>query len=185
MCVHHARFFSRLAAMAAAEARVLCVCLGNICRSPLAHVLVRDAAARAGLAVEVDSCGTAGYHVGDRADPRSEETATRHGLDLSRHSGRQLDPRVDFDRFDLVLCMDDSNLSDVLKARRAAGKEGSRAEVRKMLEFASDEARRGGSVPDPYYGGDDGFEKVYRMLEDSAPRALAHLAERLGLKRRS
>lgn len=146
------------------------VCLGNICRSPVARVALEAAAAArggggGGPVVEVDSCGTIGAHAGEKADARMRRTAKAHGLDLERHRARQL-RRGDFDEFDLVLCMDRSNLEDVRRVRP----DGSRAEVRLLLEYAPGRAET--EVPDPYYGGDQGFEDVFRMVTDAAEGVL-------------
>jgi protein-tyrosine phosphatase len=148
--------------------RVLFVCLGNICRSPTAEAVFRTIAARDApeLTVEVDSAGTAGYHVGEPPDPRTQEAASRRGYDLSGLRARVVEPR-DFERFDLILAMDRKNLS-VLQRRAPVDV---RSRVRLFLEFAPEMGTA--EVPDPYYGGPNGFEEVLDLVE-SASRGLLH-----------
>jgi protein-tyrosine phosphatase len=122
---------------------------------------------------DIDSCGTGGWHVGLGADPRTIAVAARHGLKMS-HTARQLDPRADFARFDLIVAMDRSNRDTLLDA----GTPG--AAVRLMRSF--DPAMSGAAgdeldVPDPYYGPGDGFENVYRMLVTASEGLLAELAK--------
>ena len=140
--------------------RVLMVCLGNICRSPLAHGILADAVARRGLDWAVDSAGTGNYHAGDAPDPRSIAEARRHGIDISRQTARQF-VAEDFDRFDLILVMDASNYQNV---RRLARTDADRDKVELIMNFA--DPGRNGQVPDPYWD-DDGFAGVYRMLESA------------------
>ena len=153
--------------------RVLFVCLGNICRSPMTKWVFEDAVRRHGLAdrVEVDSCGTGAWHIGDCADPRAAATARAKGLDTS-HTARQLCAE-DFDRFDLIVVMDRSNRRNVLAAGAPADK------VRLMRSF--DPSLQGGEadVPDPYYGGDDGFEEIYGMLVRAAEGLVAEIQSTL------
>jgi len=135
--------------------RLALVCLGNICRSPTAHVVLESRLADAGLAdrVEVASSGTGGWHVGNPMDPRAAATLTAAGYDASRHRARQYDATWP-ESYDLVLVMDEANLADV----------GGRAErVGMFRDF--DPVHPGGPVPDPYYGGDDGFEEVLAIIE--------------------
>jgi len=141
---------------------LLFVCLGNICRSPLAKFITRDLIEQRGLTgqVVVDSCGTGGWHEGHGADPRTVAVAAFHGLDTS-HTARQLRAPGDFERFDLLLAMDLENQRNLVRSGAPA------ARVRLMRSF--DPALAGAredalSVPDPYYGGPDGFEAMYRML---------------------
>lgn len=145
--------------------RVLFVCLGNICRSPTAEGVFRTHLERAGLAerVEVDSCGVASWHVGKAPDGRAREAAARRGVDLSALRARQL-AAEDFERFDYVLAMDHDNLA-ALEAQRPASSE---AVVGLFLAYAGWPER---AVPDPYYGGDDGFEEVLDLV-DAASRGL-------------
>ncbi len=141
---------------------VLFVCLGNICRSPLAEGVFLHLAREAGVAeaLEVDSAGTGSWHVGDPPDPRARETAARRGIRLESR-GRQVTPD-DARRFDLVLAMDRSNLRDL--EALFAGVPEPRAELRLFRDF-DPEASGAADVPDPYYGGDDGFEQVHEMVE--------------------
>jgi protein-tyrosine phosphatase len=153
--------------------RVLFVCLGNICRSPTAEVVVRVLAAREApdLALEVDSAGTAGYHVGEAPDPRTRQAAARRGYDLTALRARIVEPG-DFERFDLILAMDRDNLRVLRRRAPAAVHE----RLRLFLEFAP----QGGveDVPDPYYGGPNGFEEVLDLVESAARGLLAHLRQR-------
>ncbi|MHB1513380.1 MAG: low molecular weight protein-tyrosine-phosphatase [Acidiferrobacter sp.] len=153
--------------------KVLFVCLGNICRSPMAEGLFRDLIEKRDLAdrVHIDSAGTHGYHIGAPPDERARQTMARHGVDIGAFEGRKVDV-VDLDQFDYVLAMDRSNLRDL---ERLGG--GSRPHVRLFLEFARASAER--EVPDPYYGGPDGFEHVYALLEDAAAGLLADIEQRL------
>ena len=143
---------------AASRTGVLFVCLGNICRSPLARAVFTDLVIRRDAAhlFDIDSCGTGAWHVGHGADPRTIAVAQRHGLTLS-HTARQLNRARDFARFGLIIAMDRQNLATLLD-------EGaSPAQVRLMRSF--DAAAKGDvDVPDPYYGEGDGFETVYQML---------------------
>lgn len=135
--------------------RIALVCLGNICRSPTAHVVLEDRLAAAGLddRVEVASSGTGGWHVGNRMDERAAATLTSAGYDPSRHRARQYDGTWP-GAYDLVLVMDEQNLSDV----------GGRTE-RLGLFRDLDPVDPGAEVPDPYYGGPDGFGEVLAMVE--------------------
>ena len=142
---------------------ILFVCLGNICRSPLAWGVFRHQARERGVLdrFDVESCGTGGWHAGNGADPRSVAVALRRGIPLD-HVARQLNPASDFDRFSLVIPMDRANRTDLLRL-------GAKPErVRLMRSFDPTAQPINGEapdVPDPYYGGEDGFEKVYEMLE--------------------
>ena len=153
--------------------RIALVCLGNICRSPMADVVLSARVEEAGLAgeVEVASCGTGGWHVGDPMDSRAAETLTGAGYDASRHRARQFDPTW-LDEHDLVLAMDRSNLADVSPT---AGTE----RVRLFRDF--DPVDPGGEVPDPYYGGPAGFEEVLTMVERTAAAIVALLQHELGV----
>lgn len=153
---------------------VVFVCLGNICRSPLAEGAFRRLVESAGLddRVEIDSAGTSGYHEGELPDPRAREVARRRGIPLISRA-RQL-KREDLDRFDYVIVMDAENQRDV--KRLANGSE--RSEIRRLLEFADAYDVR--DVPDPYYGGDEGFELVCDMVEHACERLLHHIREESG-----
>ena len=153
--------------------KILFVCLGNICRSPTAEAVFRALAARDApeLTIEVDSAGTAGYHVGEPADARTRQAAARRGYDMSPLRARVVEPR-DFEHFDLILAMDRENLS-VLHRRAPAH---TRERVRLFLEFAPDAGVT--DVPDPYYGGPNGFEEVLDLVEAAAGGLLQHLRQR-------
>ncbi len=132
------------------------VCLGNICRSPIAEAVMAERVARAGLDVVVSSAGTGGWHVGDNADPRALAALRRGGYSL-RHSARQFRPDW-FDRHELIVAMDRSNQRDLAAMRPGA-------EVRLLRDWDS---QGRGDVPDPYYGGDDAFAAVLEMAERSS-----------------
>lgn len=140
--------------------RVLFVCLGNICRSPTAHGLFAQLVRERGLQdrVRVDSCGTSGYHVGEGADGNMARAAREAGYDLSDQVSRQLH-RSDYTSFDLLVAMDRSN-ERTIKSRAPGGSE---AEVVRFMEFVPDAP--GPDVPDPYYGGMDGFHNVVSLIE--------------------
>ncbi len=141
--------------------KILFVCLGNICRSPAAEGVFTTLANQAGLDVEADSAGTAGWHRGEPADARMRAHAQKRGYRLDSRA-RQFDPSVDFEKFDLILAMDNQNYRD-LKAMDRANKYG--AKIKKMTDYCR--IHNVDAVPDPYYGGTDGFEHVLDILEDA------------------
>jgi protein-tyrosine phosphatase len=148
---------------------ILFVCLGNICRSPTAegvlrHLLMGEAPE---LNVEIDSAGTADYHVGDPPDPRTQRAALRRGIDLSGLRARRVVPS-DFSRFDLILPMDRQNLRDLNLLRPAA----STARLRLFMEYASDSCLE---VPDPYYGDESAFERTLDLTTLAARGLIAEL----------
>jgi len=153
--------------------RVLFVCLGNICRSPTAEGVLRTLAEREApeLALEVDSAGTAAYHVGQPPDPRTRAAAARRGYDLSALRARSIET-ADFERFDLILAMDRENLMALRRRAPAHAHE----RLRLFLEFAPDADPD--EVPDPYYGGPNGFEEVLDLVETATRGLLAHLRQR-------
>jgi protein-tyrosine phosphatase len=153
--------------------KILFVCLGNICRSPTAEAVFRVVAAREApeLMIEVDSAGTAGYHVGEPPDLRTRQAASRRGYDMSPLRARIVEPR-DFEDFDLILAMDSENLK-VLNHRAPVH---TRDRVHLFLEFAPDAATT--EVPDPYYGGPNGFEEVLDLVEAATQGLLQHLRQR-------
>ena len=138
---------------------VLMVCLGNICRSPLAHGIFQNLVADQNI--KVDSAGTANYHTGAAPDPRSIEIATKHGIDISRQKARQFVVE-DFDQFDYIYVMDYSNQQNVL---RLARNDQDRAKVHLLLGDAE--------VEDPYYGGKEGFSVVFNKIQ----KACQHILE--------
>lgn len=148
------------------KVNVLMVCMGNICRSPLAHGIFERLVEEAGLAerISVDSAGTHAYHIGEPPDPRSQETASKRGIDLSTQRGRKV-AADDFERFDYILAMDNGNFTMLVDACPSEH----RGKVRLFMEFAPEHGAR--EVPDPYYGGASGFENVYDMV-DAAARGL-------------
>jgi protein-tyrosine phosphatase len=153
---------------------ILFVCMGNICRSPMAEGVFRQHVTQAGLEgrIVIDSAGTHDYHVGEPPDPRAQRAAGRRGYDLSMLRGRQVS-RADFGEFDYLLAMDRMNLR-VLERLCPSG-HGHKLKL--FLEFSNDAAPR--EVPDPYYGGDQGFEHVLDLVEEAAQGLLAHLRGRL------
>ena len=150
---------------------VLFVCLGNICRSPTVEAVARELARREAPALDLhfDSAGTAGYHIGDPPDARSQRAALARGYDLSTLRARQLQ-REDFSRFDLLLAMDEENL---VQMRRLAPR-GSADRARLFLSFAPDATHR--FVPDPYYGDATGFDTVLDLAEHGVRGLLRSLA---------
>jgi protein-tyrosine phosphatase len=136
------------------------VCLGNICRSPMAKaILIKKLDEKNITWVEVDSAGTSDYHIGGMADQRTLESGKKHGIDLSSHRGRQFS-RKDFDTFDLIYAMDSENYSDIVY-------QASNEEETKKVKLILNEINPGAnlSVPDPWFGGEKDFEKVFHMLD--------------------
>lgn len=151
--------------------RILFVCLGNICRSPTAEGVLRAIAAREFPAIEldIDSAGTAEYHVGEPPDRRTVAAARRRGYDLASLRARQVQ-RDDFRRFNYVLAMDRANLAELERLRP----EGAMAELALFLDYAPESNER--EVPDPYYGGVEDFERVLDLCETAARGLLTRLA---------
>ena len=156
--------------------KILFVCLGNICRSPTAEGVFRKLLEEqvADLDVVVDSAGTQDYHVGEPPDARSQAAAAARGIDISGQRARQV-LAADFAEFDLVLAMDESNLANL----RAMSGSAYHERVRLFLEFSPDDTRT--SVPDPYYGGANGFEQVLDIVEDAAEGLLTHIRRLRGI----
>jgi len=150
--------------------RVLFVCLGNICRSPLAEAAFRAEAARLGLDAQADSAGTGGWHRGERPDRRAIAAARRNGVDISHLRARQVQPE-DFDRFDQIIALDGENLMDLRALRPAGG----RARLSLLLDHVP--GRAGEAVADPYYGDDGDFDITWRDVTAGA-RALAEKLQR-------
>lgn len=147
---------------------ILFVCLGNICRSPLAEAAFRKMASEAGLDAEVDSAGTADYHVGKAPDPRSIAVAAKHGIDIGRYRGRQLQTR-DFTRFTHILALDSENLADI----EAKAPAEISARLGLLLDILPD--RTGQSVADPYYGDADDFDTTWDDVHAAAEALVAEL----------
>jgi protein-tyrosine phosphatase len=145
--------------------KVLFVCLGNICRSPLAEAAFRAEAARIGLDAEADSAGTGNWHRGEPPDRRAIAAARRNGVDISGLRARQVRPG-DFEHFDHIVALDDDNLADL----RTIGPAGGRASLSLLLDHVP--GREGQTVADPYYGGDSHFDITWRDVTEAA-RALA------------
>lgn len=155
------------------QIRVLFVCMGNICRSPMAEAVFRHQVAAAGLGDRfvIDSAGTGGWHVGERPHRGTLAVLATHGIDAAGQQARQL-RRGDFDEFDYILAMDAENLDDMAGFFHSAHRR-----ARLLLEFAPDAPTR--EVPDPYYSG--GFEHVYGLVEAGCRGLLAHIREREGI----
>lgn len=147
---------------------VLFVCLGNICRSPMAEGAFRAAMAQRGLVLLTDSAGTGGWHVGDAPDPRAIAEAAHHGVDISGLRARQI-AATDFDRFTHIIAMDADNLATLHRIRPT----GSRAALSLMLDYAGN---MGQPVADPYYGGPEGFARVWAQVQAGTEGLLDHIA---------
>ena len=151
---------------------ILFVCLGNICRSPLAEAAFRKAAQEAGLDAEADSAGTAGYHIGEPPDPRSVAEAASHGIDISGYKGRQLQTR-DFTRFTHILAADEQNLADI----RAKAPPECNARIGLIMDVVP--GREGAAIADPYYGGEENFEETWEDVSMAAQALIAKLGGEL------
>lgn len=156
---------------------ILVVCMGNICRSPTAHGVLRHRLAEAGLLdrIVVESAGTHDYHVGREPDRRARAAARDRGYEFDDLRARQVEA-ADFDRFDYVLAMDRDNLA--VLDRLGAGGNG-RARIELFLDYAPE--RAGHEVPDPYYGAQNGFEEVLDLVEAGVDGLLAQLRSRHGI----
>ena len=144
--------------------KILMVCLGNICRSPLAEGILSSKGKH--LNIEVDSAGTAGYHVGKQPDIRSIEIANKYAIDLNQQRARQFS-RADFDEFDIIYAMDTNNYAHLISLTSS---EKERNKIRMILNEINPNAYQ--SVPDPYYGGDNGFQDVYNMLDKACDKII-------------
>ena len=155
------------------QVRVLFVCLGNICRSPSAEGVFRKLVESSGLGeqVHIDSCGTGDWHIGKAPDARATQAAKKRGIDISQLRARQF-VADDLEQFDYVLVMDRQNLADVTDVWRRRG--GTRPEL--FLGFGPTEHQE---VPDPYYGGPDGFEFVLDLIHEAGEGLLADIRRRL------
>ncbi len=152
--------------------KVLFVCMGNICRSPTAEGVFRKMVEEHGLqeAIHIDSAGTHAYHVGSAPDKRAQRAASNRDIDLSMLRGRQFHP-VDFEQCDYILVMDRSNLKHVLGHMESE----MRGQLGLFLDYA--DASHTDEVPDPYYGGDRGFEYVLDLIENASKGLLSHIRE--------
>jgi protein-tyrosine phosphatase len=148
---------------------VLFVCLGNICRSPLAEAAFRREAARLGLEVEVDSAGTGSWHVGEPPDRRAQAVAGRHGIDIGAYRARQVE-KSDFRRFTHIVALDTHNLASL---RKMAPGDGT-ASLSLMLDEV--DGRHGEAVADPYYGDEAGFEVTWADVTEAAGRLAKRIA---------
>lgn len=157
---------------------VLFVCMGNICRSPTAQAVFESFVQRSGLAqaIQVDSAGTHAYHLGSQPDQRSQQAALGRGLDLTQQRARKIQV-ADFTEFDYVLAMDLQNL----RALQSYAQAKQAQNLKLFMEFASRWRER--EVPDPYYGGSQGFERVLDMIEDASEGLLAHIIRQHSLER--
>ncbi|MFB4204899.1 Low molecular weight protein-tyrosine-phosphatase YfkJ [wastewater metagenome] len=156
--------------------RVLMVCMGNICRSPTAEGVFRAHVEAAGLGdiIDVDSAGTHGFHIGRAPDRRAQEAATARGIDISGLRARQVDS-YDFEAFDYILAMDEANYGILV----ADAPPSAREHIHRFLSFAAD--RPESEVPDPYYGGGDGFEHVFDLVDEASAGLLTAIRRDHGL----
>ena len=149
--------------------RILFVCLGNICRSPAAEGVLRARARERGMKIAIESAGTGAWHEGDPPDARMIKEAGKRGYDISHQRARKVG-LADFYEFDYLLAMDLSNHTDLLNLAPP----NRTCDIRLFLDFASGEIRE---TPDPYYGGDEGFERVLDLIEDGVEAFLNYLED--------
>lgn len=154
--------------------RILFVCLGNICRSPAAEGIFRAKAEARGLKLEFDSAGTGGWHAGEAPDARMQKTVLSRGIDIGNLRARKFSVD-DFDHFDLIYTMDTDNLKNVLKLAR---NNADRGKVKMLLNESFPESNK--SVPDPYFGGQRGFDEVCDLIEHAADNVLKRVVNEQG-----
>ena len=147
--------------------KILMVCLGNICRSPLAEGILSLKGKH--LNLEVDSAGTAAYHIGKQPDIRSIEIANKYTIDLNQQRARQFS-RADFDKFDIIYAMDTNNYAHLISL---ASNETERNKIRMILNEINPKAYQ--SVPDPYYGGENDFQDIYNMLDKACDKIIQNI----------
>ena len=147
--------------------KILMVCLGNICRSPLAEGILWSKGKH--LNLEVDSAGTAAYHIGEKPDIRSIEIANKYSIDLNKQRARQFS-RADFDEFDIIYAMDTNNYAHLISL---ASSETERNKIRMILNEINLNTCQ--SVPDPYYGGENGFQEVYNILNKACEKIIQNI----------
>ncbi len=152
---------------------ILFVCMGNICRSPTAQAVFESLVKQRGYAdrIDIDSAGTHAYHIGEQPDSRSQAAAMVRGIDMSSQRARRVETS-DFERFDYILAMDKSNLSDL--KRMASPSQRKRLFL--FMDFAKEQGIK--EVPDPYYGGSHGFERVLDLVESASEGLFAHIKEK-------
>ncbi len=143
------------------------VCLGNICRSPLAEGILKNKSKH--LDIYVDSAGTAGYHIGNKPDARAIEIAQKYNIDLNNQRARQFS-RKDFDEFDIIYAMDKNNYANLISL---ADNNEERNKIKMILNELDHDSFQ--SVPDPYYGGQEGFEKIYKLLDKACEKIVSKI----------
>lgn len=149
--------------------KILMVCLGNICRSPLAEGILREKAVKENIEIFIDSAGTSNIHIGQHPDKRTVSNALEHGVDISNLLGRQF-KQSDFDDFDQIFVMDSSNFSNVISLAR---NEKDKIKVELILNRLYPNSNM--SVPDPYFGGEQGFENVFVLLDKACDSIIQSL----------
>lgn len=151
--------------------KILFVCLGNICRSPLAEGILKDKLEKAGLDSFVDSAGLLSYHIGEPPDHRSIETALKHDIDISKQIARKFSTH-DFEKFDLIFAMDDEVYDELISYVKS---EPQKSKIHLFLEYAGYET--GSIVPDPYYGTKKKFEEVFELIDKASVKIVERLTK--------